>query len=64
VAPLGVGPDQRGVAVDVEPGAEEAVEEEEGGGPPVGEVLPGRGPRGRGMGEEDIYPVARYKKSP
>lgn len=34
------------MAVDVEPGAEEAMEEEEGPGPPVGEVLPALGPGG------------------
>lgn len=47
------------MAVDVEPGAEEAMEEEEGPGPPVGEVLPGAGPRGRGVGQEDVHPVAQ-----
>lgn len=45
--------------MDVEPGAEEAMEEEEGPGPPVGEVLPGAGPRGRGVGQEDVHPVAQ-----
>lgn len=55
--PLGVCPQEGGMAVDVEPWPEEAVEEEESGGPPVGEVPSCRGPRGWGVGQEDVHPM-------
>lgn len=54
-------PEEGNVAVHVDPGAVEAVEEGEGWASPVGEVLPRARSWGRGVGEEEVHPVALSK---